>query len=53
MLRKIYFVREDQHDFLKSLPGSAAEHVRRAIDDYKVKKLNANASISRSKDERR
>lgn len=37
----------EQKKFIESLPGSANEHIRRAIDDY-IKKLTPGASASSS-----
>ena len=41
-------LREDQHAFLKDLPGTISEHLRRAIDDYIEKKKNTDVSVSLS-----
>lgn len=38
MIVKDFYLRNDQWRFLRSLPGKASEHVRAAIDDYKLKK---------------
>ena len=34
MIRKHIYIRKDQLDFLDSIPGTLAEQVRNAIDDY-------------------
>ena len=38
----------EQHDFLESLAGTKAEHIRRAIDDYLLKQETKNVSTSSS-----
>lgn len=48
MVRKNYYIREDQIDFLNSLPGVVSEHIRIAIDLYQKQKLKyASSSPSR------
>lgn len=37
MLKRTYFLTEEQVRFLESLPGNASENLRRAIDDYEQK----------------
>lgn len=51
MVRKQYFIRNDQIRFLSKLPGNDAEHVRAAIDDYieKKRRETINVSMSQSK----
>jgi hypothetical protein len=49
MLRKQVYLHAEQLNFLESLPGSLAEHVRIAVDDYIEKKKNLNVSSSQSK----
>jgi len=41
---------EEQANFLGKLPGTASEHVRRAIDEY-IEKIKAK-SVSESKSKR-
>jgi|GEM_PF-5292558 len=48
MIRQNYTIREDQITFLKSLAGNASEHVRAAIDDYKLKKEREAVRVSLS-----
>lgn len=49
MIRRHFYLNQEQIDFLKKLPGNISEHIRRAIDDY-IEKLKAfNASASQSK----
>lgn len=47
MIRKTYFLEQEQVDFLKSLPGTESEHLRQAINDYKKKQENVSASQSK------
>lgn len=49
MTDKHYSLRPDQAEFLSSLPGNASEHLRQAIDDYKLKKDKENMNLSESK----
>lgn len=53
MVRKQYFIRNDQARFLNKLQGNDAEHVRAAIDDYILKKrkegVGMNVAISNSR----
>lgn len=35
MVRRNYYIRDDQDEFLKELPGNVSEHIRRAIDYYR------------------
>lgn len=51
MVPKHIKIREDQQEFLDSLPGSPtndSEHIRRALDDYKIKIQRENAMASQS-----
>lgn len=49
-VKKHIFITEGQDDFLEGLDGlSLSEHIRRAIDDYIVKKRKGLASPSSSK----
>jgi hypothetical protein len=41
-------IREDQQSALQAIPGSIAEHIRRAIDDYIQKHIGITASTSQS-----
>jgi hypothetical protein len=50
VLRKAFFLDQEHIDFLENLPGTASEHVRRAIDDYKAKRINVSASESKGKE---
>jgi Tfp pilus assembly PilM family ATPase len=49
MVRKHFYLTEEQIQALQSLGGTLAEHIRRAIDDYlaKMQKVNVSASSSR------
>jgi hypothetical protein len=51
LVTKLIKLRVDQKQFMEGLPGSASEHIRRAIDDYidKTKKSRINVSKSPSK----
>lgn len=48
MIRKNYLIPEDQVAFLESLPGTASEHLRAAINDYMMKKQKEKAQASTS-----
>jgi hypothetical protein len=48
MFRFNFVTTKEQIEFLKSLPGTSSEHIRRAIDDYKLK-IEGQAVISPSK----
>jgi hypothetical protein len=48
MIVKDFYLRNDQWRFLRSLPGKASEHVRAAIDDYKLKKDKEKSNSSQS-----
>lgn len=48
MVRKHFYLTEEQEKFLKSLPGTMAEHLRKALDEYIEKKQNLNISASSS-----
>jgi len=48
-MRRIWFyIKEDQLNFLENLPGTVAEHIRRAIDDL-IEKKTPQAITSPSK----
>ena len=34
MIRRNFFIRRDQDEFLRQLPGNSSEHIRSAIDCY-------------------
>lgn len=51
MIRKHFYLDQEQIDFLKSLPGTVSEHIRQAINDYKEKRINVSASESKRGDE--
>lgn len=44
MLRRQFFIREDQDEFVRNLQGNDSEHVRHAIDDY-VKRIKLERSL--------
>lgn len=48
MIVKDFYLRNDQFRFLKKLPGNMSEHVRAAIDDYKLKKDKENSKVASS-----
>lgn len=48
MLRRHYFIREDQIKFLKSLPGNASGYIRQALDDFIIKKSKETLQVSTS-----
>ena len=48
MKLKDFYIRNDQEDFIKSLPCSFSEHIRAAIDDYIVKKKKERETSSPS-----
>ncbi len=48
MKRKHFYLTDEQITFLKSLPGTMAEHIRVAINEYITKKNQANVSASSS-----
>jgi len=48
VLRKFY-IRNDHDRFLRKLPGSMAEHIRTALDDYMEKKKRETFNVSTSK----
>jgi len=45
------WINKQQSKFLKDLPGTLSEHIRRAIDDYikALKGVNVSASASKRK----
>lgn len=47
LVSKLLLWRKDQKQFIESLPGSALEHIRRAIDDY-IEKLRSRADATTS-----
>lgn len=49
MIVKDFYIRNDQWRFLRDLPGTAAEHVRAALDDYMAKKESQKLKVSTSK----
>jgi len=51
MVRKAFFLDQEQIDFLESLPGTASEHVRQAINQYKERYFNTSASESKRKED--
>lgn len=48
MIRKAFYIRKDQDQFLLALSGSEAEHVRRAIDQYIERVKRESVSVSPS-----
>lgn len=49
MRRFDFLIDEQQIEFLESLSGNVAEHLRRAIDDYIEKQKDLKVSASKSK----
>lgn len=49
MIVKDFYIRNDQWRFLRDLPGTSAEHVRAALDDYMAKKESQKLKVSTSK----
>ena len=50
MIRRAFYLSDEQNNFLKGLDGlSVSEHLRRAIDEYLKKLQNQNISASQSK----
>ena len=51
MIRKDFWLTNDQVRFLRKLEGNMTEHIRRAIDEYilKIKKEQLKISTSLSK----
>ena len=49
MVRIDILITKEQFSFLKNIPGTVSEHIRRAIDDYVVKMKGNNASVSPTK----
>ncbi len=49
MKRVDFYIEDRKIEFLKKLPGTLSEHLRRATDDYVEKKKNINVSSSSSK----
>jgi Tfp pilus assembly PilM family ATPase len=49
MIRKHFYLTEEQIQALHSLGGTLAEHIRRAIDEYLAKRQKVNVSASSSK----
>ena len=52
MIRINFLIDESTYSFLKSLPGTMTEHIRRAIDEY-IKKIRKAQKVSASQSERR
>jgi len=48
MITRDFKLRNDQYRFLKKLPGTMSEHVRNAIDDYKIKKDKEKSNFASS-----
>lgn len=46
MLRKTFFLDEEQITFLENLPGTISEHIRQAINDYQKKQQKVSSSSS-------
>ena len=46
MVRKHFYLNQEQITALHNLGGTLAEHIRRAIDEYLLKRLNVSASLS-------
>ena len=49
MERVNFFLSPEKVSFLKSLPGTMTEHIRRAIDEYIDRLKGSEASASQSK----
>jgi hypothetical protein len=49
MVRRTFNFTEKQINFLKKLPGTISEHIRRALDEYIDRMMGQNASFSQSK----
>jgi len=51
MIRKNFWLTNDQFRFLRKLEGNVSEHVRRAVDEYitklKIERLNVSKSLSK------
>ena len=52
MIRKDFWLTNDQFRFLRKLEGNVSEHIRRAIDKYinEVKKLDVSTSPTKGDD---
>lgn len=50
MVRKHFFLDQDQIDFLESLPGTASEHLRSAINEFRERHRSTSASQSKRGD---
>lgn len=50
MERFEFLISSEQLKFLKGLPGTVAEHIRRAVDEYIQKVRGISASTSASKE---
>lgn len=52
MIRKASYFRKEQLEFLKTVPGNFADHLRRALDEYieKLKGQKVSASASKRKE---
>ena len=49
MIRKNFWLTNDQFRFLRKLEGNVSEHIRRAIDEYIEKKKQEQLKVSTSK----
>lgn len=52
MIRKASYFRKEQLDFLKTIQGNFADHLRRALDEYieRLKGQKVSASASKRKE---
>jgi len=48
MIRKNFWLSNDQVRFLRKLEGNMTEHIRRAVDEYIAKKREEQLKISKS-----
>lgn len=48
MVKRNFFIYNEQDKFLRHLGGNASEHVRRALDDYRERIQNRDATTSPS-----
>lgn len=48
MVRKEFYIEEDQIEFLSTLPGTVSEHIRIAIDEYIDRKKREKLQVSES-----
>ena len=52
MIRKHFYISQEELDYLKKLPGTVSDHIRRAISEYieDIQKQKYSASQSRKEE---